>query len=197
MRAPTITRLNARYRASLALAELILRGCSVTTGQGKVRSVSFVFDMNRVFEDFLSTALRASLERHGGQIRLQYGKQSLAIDGHIRLVPDITWWRGGRCQAAVDAKYKRLTDSRFPNADAYQMLAYCTAFDLERGYLVYAKDATEHDRIRRVRNTAIDLVVRTVDVEMEPDMLMAQIEGLAAEIAFGRRLPAAPVAQSA
>jgi hypothetical protein len=31
-----------------------------------------------------------------------------------------------------------LKDARFPNADAYQMLAYCTAFGLKRGYLVYA-----------------------------------------------------------
>lgn len=63
VRSPTITRLNDRYGAALALAELILRCSSITSAGGRVKSVSFVFDMNKVFEDFISFALRSALER--------------------------------------------------------------------------------------------------------------------------------------
>ncbi|HEY5261059.1 MAG TPA: hypothetical protein VIJ33_03025, partial [Solirubrobacteraceae bacterium] len=150
----------------------------------------FVFDMNRVFEDFISVALRASLERSGGQVRLQYGRERLDVQRRIRLIPDISWWRGGRCCAVVDAKYKRLHDDRFPNADAYQMLGYCTALGLSRGYLVYAKNAGEAERTHRIRNTDIDLEIKTIDVEDEPDVLLANVDRLAAQIAATRQAPA-------
>lgn len=183
VKAPAITRLNAGYAPALALAELILRHTSIATDGGGIQSVSFVFDMNKVFEDFLSTALRSALERHGGEVRLQDRRERLDLGGAIRLIPDITWWRGSRCLAVIDAKYKRLIDARFPNADAYQMLGYCTALELSRGYLVYAKDAGEVARTHVVKHVGVELAVRTVDVEHEPDSLLASVEQLAGEIA--------------
>jgi 5-methylcytosine-specific restriction enzyme subunit McrC len=184
IRAPEITRLNRRYEAVLALAELILRGSSITTHRGKVSSVSFVFDMNQVFEDFLSVALREALQRRGGKVELQHARQHLDGGGRIRLIPDITWWRGDRCLAVIDAKYKPLDDTRFPNADAYQMLAYCTGLRLPRGYLVYAKarDAISGNRRHHVLHAEKTIDVRAIDVDLEPDDLLANIDALAAEI---------------
>lgn len=89
----------------------------------------------------------------------------------------------------IDAKYKPLTDQRFPNADAYQMLAHCTALGLDRGYLVYAKDAGEADRNHVVRNAGTVIHVRAIDVEQPPTRLLAQVQDLAREIA--RTSPAA------
>ena len=43
-----------------------------------------------------------------------------------------------------------------PADDAYQMLAYCTALGLDRGYLVYAKDAGETDRSHQSRTPGRD-----------------------------------------
>jgi len=175
--------LNARYRAALALSELILQQFSITTSAGRVTTVSFVFDMNTVFEDFLSTALRASLERIGGQVRLQYRHERLDHQRRIRLIPDITWWQGNKCRAVIDAKHKPLKDARFPNADAYQMLAYCTAFGLKRGYLVYAKDAGEATRRHKMRNADVVIDVKAIDVQLEPDYLLANVAKLARELA--------------
>lgn len=181
--APPITRLNGRYRAALALAELILRNTSITTTQGHISSVSFVFDMNKIFEDFVSASLRTSLQRLGGQIRLQYRREHLDHQGRIRVIPDITWWQGPTCRAVIDAKYKALVDARFPNADAYQMLAYCTALGLSRGYLVYAKDAGQDDRHHRIRNADTTLEIKAIDVELEPEKLLESVDNLANEIA--------------
>jgi len=182
---PAITRLNERYGPALRLAELILSSASITTGRGEVASVAFVFDMNRVFEDFLSTALTEALTSYGGAVRLQYSAKHLDDEGKLRLIPDITWWRRGRVEAIVDAKYKRLADSRFPNADAYQMLAYCTAFDLPKGFLVYAKDAEQRSRRHRVRGGEVEIRVRAVNVERPPDDVLAQVVELAAELTLG------------
>jgi 5-methylcytosine-specific restriction enzyme subunit McrC len=120
---PAVTRLNDRYRGALHLATLILRGGSISTRAGQTAGLSFIFDMNRVFEDFLSAALTASLERHGGRVDLQHRRQHLDAQRRIRLIPDLTWWKGAACHAVIDSKFKALTDQRFPNADAYQMLS--------------------------------------------------------------------------
>jgi 5-methylcytosine-specific restriction enzyme subunit McrC len=182
VRAPGITRLNARYRSALALAELILRGSSISTHAGEVTGVSFSFDMNAVFEDFLSLALKASTERYGGRLELQYRREHLDLQRRIRLIPDLTWWHGGACRAVIDAKYKPLTDRRFPNADAYQMLAYCTALGLNRGYLVYAKDAGEAERNHVIKNAGKVIHVRAIDVEQSAADVLAQVEQLAQAI---------------
>src|SRR5262249_37216530 len=92
-------------------------------------------------------------------------------------------WKAGECRAVVDAKYKRLNNPSFPNADAYQMLAYCTAFHLPLGYLVYARDEGETDRSYRLRDDRTTIKVRAIDVESEPPELLAQVEDLAAQVA--------------
>jgi 5-methylcytosine-specific restriction enzyme subunit McrC len=56
------TRLNARYHHALRLAELVLRGASVEHRPGDVTVSGFLFDMARVFEDFVTVAsVRPSL----------------------------------------------------------------------------------------------------------------------------------------
>jgi 5-methylcytosine-specific restriction enzyme subunit McrC len=183
VRAPEITRLNARYAGALALAELILRGTSLTTSRGQVVSAAFVFDMNKVFENFLSAALRVALERHGGRVQFQDNSRHLDEAARLTLKPDITWWRDGACHAVIDAKYKALAVSGIPNADAYQMLAYCVAFGLECGYLVYAKDPGQEPVDHVVRGAGTRILVRAIDVEQEPADVLSQVDGLAAAVA--------------
>ena len=146
--------------------------------------------MNKVFEDFVSIALRESIARFGGELKLQW-RGRLDQAGAIRIIPDLTWWVGGSCRAVADAKYKALDLSSMPNADAYQMLAYCTALSLERGFLIYAKDAGEKPATHHIRNAAAVIEVRTLDVEVEPELLLRQVDVLADEIASGYVLGAA------
>ena len=182
VRAPEMTRLNQRYAGALALAELILRGTSITTRRGEVASAAFVFDMNKVFEDFLSAALRTALERRGRRVRLQYAQRHLDEASRLKLKPDITWWHDGICRAVIDAKYKALAMSGVPNADAYQMLAYSIALGLDCGYLVYAKDAGQEPLEHVVRDSGITIRVRSIDVEREPAEVLSQVDALADEI---------------
>lgn len=179
---PPFTRLNERYRPALRLAELILRASSIEVSRGSIGSVAFLFDMNRVFEDFVSTSLRESLQAYGGEVQFQ-NTLRLDEDGHIPIRPDVIWQRTGRPRAVIDAKYKALRPTGMPNADAYQMLAYCTALGLRRGYLVYATDSGEHSRNLTIKNTPCEIRVRTLDVERRPDQLIQQVELLAREIA--------------
>jgi 5-methylcytosine-specific restriction enzyme subunit McrC len=190
-KAPPITRLNDRYSAPMALAELILHSTSLNAVRGEVSSASFVFDMNEVFESFLTVALEDALRPYGGWLRPQY-ETLLDEESALRLRPDITWWRDGRCRAVLDAKYKSLVERRvMPNADAYQMLAYCVALGIQRGFLVYAKESGQQVGDHSIRHHDYVVSVRAVDVELEPDALLAQVSTLAAEAAGQGGLAAA------
>jgi hypothetical protein len=128
-------------------------------------------------------------DRHVGPVRLDWREQTVdarRLAGGVELRP---------AQESGDAvppdvvvgdhdghRSPAVTDQRFPNADAYQMLAYRTALGLDRGYLVYAKDAGEADRNHVGRNVTV-IHVRAIDVEQPPTRLLAQVQDLAREIA--------------
>jgi 5-methylcytosine-specific restriction enzyme subunit McrC len=185
VKVPTFTRLNERYRPALRLAELILRAASIKATPGRIASVAYVFDMNRVFEDFVSISLREQLQSYGGEVKLQTSFTLDAAD-EVTLRPDVVWAAAGKPQAIIDAKYKALKLAGMPNADAYQMLAYCTALGLDQGFLVYAKDSEERVRNLTVRNSTCKIRVRTLDVEKRPEELLGQVRAIVAEIAGER-----------
>jgi 5-methylcytosine-specific restriction enzyme subunit McrC len=182
IRSPPLTRLNQRYGPALRLAELILRASSVDTEHGSIVAASFVFDMNRVFEDFVTTAFREAMAEHGGEVRSQVKPYSLDEGEKLPLKPDISWWLDGRCFAVLDAKYKEIKSGVMRHDDAYQMLAYCTAYKLPRGYLVYAKDSGVESRVHEIRNSDVEIEVRALDVGVGPEALLDQLRALAKRV---------------
>jgi 5-methylcytosine-specific restriction enzyme subunit McrC len=189
---PPQTRLNDRYAAALTLAMLVIRARATALDAGDVSSSTFLFDMNEVFESFLYAALsEAFLRRHGGRLERHLVRYLDTDDDGLRLEPDITWHSGRRCRAVIDAKYKSLVDKRsMPNADAYQMLAYCIGLGLSRGFLVYAKDSGERQRHHTVKRHGYEIIVRSVDVEKEPSELLLDVATLSDEIAGAAKLAA-------
>ncbi|GGR26372.1 McrC family protein [Streptomyces roseolus] len=178
------TRLNARCHRALRLAEALLRGASSEHGEGALRVEGFLFDMNKLFEDFLCTALREALAAYGGRTELQAKDIHLDHDGTVRMRPDLVWYADqGPARAVVDAKYKAQKPEGFPEADLYQMLAYCTALGLPEGHLVYAK-GTEPHTVHRVRNTGITLHQHALDLDQPPNALLRDIGDLAEQLAI-------------
>jgi 5-methylcytosine-specific restriction enzyme subunit McrC len=176
------TRLNARYHTALRLAELVLRATSVEEGTGGVTVNGFLLDMPKLFEDFVTVALREALvTAHGGRVD---GQDPHHFDeaGQVLLRPDIVWRLRGTALAVVDAKYKAETPAGYPNADLYQLLAYCTVLGLRRGHLVYAKGSAEpaHHVVRR---SGIEIICHAIDLDTEPTLLLARMNDLAAYIA--------------
>jgi len=172
------TRLNGRYHVALRLAEVVLAASSFEQARGSLLTSGFLFDMPKVFEDFVCVALRDALARHGGAVRLQDREHHLDVAQRVQLRPDLVWWVAGRPVAVVDAKYKAEKPSGFPEADVYQMLAYCTALGLDRGYLVYAR-GNEIPNLHEVRNAGITVACHAIDLDTEPMQLLAELDQLA------------------
>jgi 5-methylcytosine-specific restriction enzyme subunit McrC len=191
-RPPVIrTRLNQRYFPAVRLAELALRATSPEFTPGAGQGIAFLFDMNKVFEDFLTAELGAALQRHGGQAKPQH-PQALDAAGQLTIRPDLTWWSQGRCLAVAEIKYKSLADQEPPEADIYQLLAYCTALRLPEGHLIYAHgEATPATYV--IGAAATRIIVSTVNLDQPPSPLLAALDRLAARIT-GHPHPAPPLA---
>jgi 5-methylcytosine-specific restriction enzyme subunit McrC len=127
-------RLNEHYRFSLALAQIVLRSGSVDIHPGGTVVPGLLFDMWRVFQDFLYAAMRPHFSREQrwqSQVQIPLDEAGL-----ISLRPDLSLLSGGCCIAVGDAKYKHTEHGE--QADLYQLLAYCIATGLPSGTLVYA-----------------------------------------------------------
>ena len=178
------SRINGRYHAALRLAELVLRATSVEHSPGGVAVNGFLIDMPRLFEDFVTVALREALEgTFGGRVDGQ-ARHHFDVAGRVPLRPDIVWRVGGAPAAVIDAKYKAEKPAGYPNADLYQMLAYCTVLGLSVGHLIYAAGNEEPAR-HVVRHAGAEIICHALDLGQSPDKLLAEVGLLASRIAGG------------
>lgn len=99
----------------------------------------------------------------------------------MRIKPDLVWLRDGAPVAVVDAKYKQERPAGYPEADLYQMLAYCTALRLPRGHLVYARGNAEPAR-HTVLGSGLEITCHALDLDVEPAALLAQVAQLADQL---------------
>lgn len=174
-------RRNAHYDTVLWFASMVLKHRSVDLLAGAVEVNGFIIDMATVFEDFVTAALTDSVEKIDGRVRAQ-DPRTLDMTDTVKIAPDLVWYRGGKPIAVIDAKYKVEKVAGYPNADLYQMLAYCTALGLPVGHLVYAK-GNEAERQLVVRGSGVQLHAHALDLELMPRQLLAQVVDLATKIA--------------
>jgi 5-methylcytosine-specific restriction enzyme subunit McrC len=188
------SRLNSRYQPALRLAEAVLRGASPEhrpPGSDLLVVDGFLLDMNQLFEDFVTVALREALREHGLTARLQ-DPHHLDTAGLIRIRPDLVVRTGdGRTPVAVvDAKYKVERADGLHNADLYQALAYATVLGLREAHLVYAAGRGS-ERFHEVQGTTAGpdgrgtrLYQHSLDLSREPGQLMSAVRHIAGRLAL-------------
>ena len=175
-------RLNEHYRPAVELARLVIESSSFELRHGEVTASSFLLDMNRVFEEFLRTALQNALGLSDEQWPSRDARRRLSLDRgeRISLIPDLMWRSPGAGKPVFvgDAKYKRIEPDGFRHADVYQMLAYCIASDLPSGLLVYAADEHEpHEYV--IEHVDKTIEVAALDLTGSPEAILEDVERLA------------------
>ena len=189
-------RLNEHYRGVVGLARLVLRHSAFESGRGDVRASGFLINMNTLFQEFVTVALREALGVSEQTLRSDRGIRRVTLDEakEVRLAPDLSWWDGAICTFVGDAKYKNLTNSSVPNTDLYQLLAYATALNLPGGLLVYAKGEADTASYR-VRHTGKRLDVVALDLSGTLDEVLGRVDHVATRVRAlrdeARRIPRA------
>ena len=151
-----ITRQNERFADVLHFCRLILQERSPTVQSGSERSFSFLFDMNRVFEDFVAGFLKKQVIPRLGGYRLypqakskwRHLMESEDKGGVLRLKPDLLIEADGDGRRFVlDTKWKQLSGEGAQGGvgrdDLYQLYAYTKRYECERSVLLYPDVGTE------------------------------------------------------
>lgn len=151
-----LTRLNEHYRPLLNLARLFLDNIGLQLSADSLPSFSFVFDMNQLFERFLTAFIRryreivlpdnlkhCELLTHGQRAAKYLANYQGKPIFHLR--PDLVFRQGGQYPLLIDFKYKR-TDIKarkfgIAESDCYQVYAYLKRFNSPRVLLIYPQTA--------------------------------------------------------
>lgn len=128
-------RLNSRFEPSLLLAKMILNGFSSVGNKGDDKSFAILFEMNDVYEKYITNLFRLNLSKYS--VHSQHNKYKLLknekTDRDIfSLKPDIVIEIDGKEKLIIDTKWKKIDKNSNRHGvkrdDFYQMYAYLTRY---------------------------------------------------------------------
>lgn len=173
-------RLNDDYRPIHRLCRVLLEGASVSEHTGDLGFRAFLLDMNLLYEQFLTVALRDAL---GGGLELtsQWARH-LDLDGRVTIRPDLAVLFGETALVIADAKYKLSSGPEQGHTDLYQMLAYCTAERVSRGVLIYPLWEGASTTTVRVRNSPVEIERFAIDLGGSIAAMQSEVRRLASRL---------------
>jgi 5-methylcytosine-specific restriction enzyme subunit McrC len=140
-------RRTTRYRTAHQLARLIILGYMPDFVAGRDDILALMFDMNSLYEAFITSELRRASHRRSPAVRIRAQSHRgfwRSGDNLRHLRPDIILESKER-RAIVDAKWK-LPDPRGPSdTDLRQIFAYNIHFNSDTGFLVYPRVGAADD----------------------------------------------------
>lgn len=147
-----LSRLNQQYEPLLNLARLFLERLGLQLSASNVTTFSFVFDMNQLFERFITGFIQC----HRNEVLPPLLKQcELLPQGQrtakylanregqqvFRLKPDLVFRTSDQFPLVMDIKYKHLNEGDrklgIAESDFYQMYAYINRYACPRVILLY------------------------------------------------------------
>jgi len=148
-----LNRGTERFRDLLEFCRIVVAGTGILPRTGEVRSFSFLFPMDVVFEEFIANTIRRhsaalGIDRQHIHAQARGNRRWLLRDsegqGRFRLVPDILITNADRTpQVIIDTKWKRLVpddqDSRsgVAQSDIYQLYAYSQRYGSRDSVLLF------------------------------------------------------------
>lgn len=84
----------------------------------------------------------------------------------MKIAPDLVWLVDEEVRACIDVKYKVEKHGQYPNADLYQMAAYCRRFGLEEGWLLYAAGQVGSERLNVIDGPNIGRVAIAMEAPL-------------------------------
>jgi 5-methylcytosine-specific restriction enzyme subunit McrC len=186
LRTTALHRLNAAYGPVLLLCRLVLQHLTFEEQPGPYPFASFLVNMPRLFESFLTARLRALLPPHGMRGIAQRHdyldeERTVGIRPDLLVVPT-----GGREPlAVVDFKYRDLDEpGATTNTDLYQLSAYMDRYNLSAGMLVYPRFESLPSTRLKLRGTPKQLHLASIDLAVpHPGGLESECEALALKLA--------------
>ena len=155
------------FKDVLDLALLFLQHSTISLHNKTFTNLAILFDMNKLFEEFVATALGKTFP---GQVQTQKSRTIIdSIGGYTNtrysLRPDILF----RNDTIIDTKYKilDLPDNKPSEADIYQMLAYNRFFNRRNIILCYPTFRQNYVKTVILENKFIHLNLVTLNIRQQ------------------------------
>jgi 5-methylcytosine-specific restriction enzyme subunit McrC len=142
-------RTMSRYKATFEYCRWFLSNQNPDVSAGRNRYLSLLFDMNRLFEEFVAQKLRPYAWACGYRLRVQGPQHRLALHDKtgeevFTMKPDITLTDAdGRLVAIMDTKWKQIDEGErklgVSQSDLYQMVSYGLRYGCSEIFLLYPK----------------------------------------------------------
>ena len=132
-----LTRNQELFKKPFKLAKMFVEQTSVDLSKNKFENITLVWDMNKLFEEFVYEILKRQTSL---SVSAQKGKRLLKnVDSKIRnTYVDILITKPQKI--VVDTKYKELQSIQdFDNKDAFQVITYCLLHNTNKAVLIYPK----------------------------------------------------------
>lgn len=176
----TYHRLTDDYQPMHRLCRLFLEGASLSEVEGSLTFRTFLLDMNRLFETFVTQVLRDRAPfgiSVAAQVPIHLDEQK-----KVPMQPDLVIRDRGVSRLVADCKYKRLELDEFRHHDVYQVLAYCTAINVEQGLLVYPSHEVNVREEVSVRHAPVVIRQTTLDLSGNLEALALACDCLAHDV---------------
>ena len=131
-----LNRKTAPYSQALELARLIILNYSPDISTGREKMISLLFDMNRLWEEFILIQIRKELTGTSYSVK---GQDSQTFIGSNYLKPDIVIQHDidSKKVYIIDTKWKRPQNKSSSISDLRQMYAYNRFWKAQKAMLLY------------------------------------------------------------
>lgn len=166
------TRLNDRFKTVFDMAILILAGKSPNMSTGEHSAPAMLFDMNKLFEEFVALELKKKLSREYS-LSAQFNEINLSKKHSFKLKPDIVVTKSEVIESILDTKWKAKGNKDSVNvsqADAYQMYAYGHRMPCDKLALIYpdfTKDKTDTYELMKNHTGSEFLTLKVFQVSLD------------------------------
>jgi len=177
-----LDRLNYCYKPVVDLAKLFVVNSTVELSYDKLETFSFLFDMNDLFEQFITGFITKNKSKLiPGKSDVKYHDKSRYLVDYPRslfmLIPDILISCDGK-KLIIDTKYKLLNPEDrklgISQPDLYQIVAYALKHDCSSIVLLYPAHlvdlfqvVSEEPYIVRYDGKEIKVFIKTVDLSVD------------------------------
>ena len=180
------TRLNNEYKKVFELAKLLLFGNSPKIHNDNFETFSFMFDMNKLFEEFIFEILKENksvfkinnIQSENPRLSI-FNEEDEKKRNSFQLKPDILInvkeiGKEKTAQIILDTKYKKISKKEknygVSQSDIYQIFTYSKYYKSKRNILLYPKYEENFNINLKNKDKEFDLNVITIDLSLEDNL---------------------------
>lgn len=136
-----LSRNQELFKKPFNLAKMFVEKTSVDLSKNKFENITLIWDMNKLFEEFIFEIMKKNESEFGWTFTAQKGKRLLAGDDNKKRNTYVDIYaENDKDKIILDTKYKIFTGTDdFSNADVLQVSTYCLLHNADKAVLIYPR----------------------------------------------------------